>query len=188
MNQLSENVLVLNVGDQLPMVSDAIKIYLAGTEDMNPANEHWQNKFAQGMTTLTEGPGAISVFKGKKWIFLNPMSAPQMNPEPNIDNPEWVAKKEWELSMMNAADGIFMNILKKSTSPLPLYTFGLMAQSGKMAVRCSPEYFQYGNIAFMCQKNNIPLLPSTANIKDAIWALFAIVPALQQNQQIQLPE
>ena len=40
----------------------------------------------------------------------------------------------------------------------------------------------------MCQRHGIPLLPVNSNVKDAIWALMSICPALQQNQQIQLPE
>ena len=50
MQQLSENVLVLNVGDQIPQPNnDSIIIYLAGTEDLNPSNEKWQDKFAQAV-------------------------------------------------------------------------------------------------------------------------------------------
>lgn len=189
MQQLSEHVIVLSPGDQLPEINgDAIKLYLAGTEDLNPANVHWQDKFAQGMVALTEGPGAISVFKNKNWIILNPMSTPQMNPQPSPDNPEWVAKKDWECGMLNAADGIFFNISKKSQSPLVMFNFGMLINSGKMAVRCSQEYFQYGIVAYMCQRHNIPLLPVSANIKDAVWSLMSTCPGMQRNQAIQLPE
>ena len=189
MIQLGEKVVVISPGDVLPEVTgDVIKIYLAGTEDTNPANEHWQDKVAQGMVSLTEGPGAISVFKNKNWIFVNPIMLPQLSPIPNPDNPEWVAKKDWECGMMNAADGIFFNILKKSTSPLVMFNFGMLLGSGKMAVRCSQEYFQYGIVSYMCQRHGIPLLPNTANVKDAIWALMSICPSMQTNQAISLPE
>lgn len=189
MIQLSTKVTVLSPGDVLPQVTgDIVKIYLAGTEDMNPANEHWQDKMAQGMVSLTEGPGAISVFKNKNWVFINPMMAPQLSPIPNPDNPEWLAKKDWECGMLNAADGIFFNIQKKSTSPLVMFNFGLLVNSQKMVVRCSQEYMNYGIVAYMCQRHGIPLLPVNSNVKDAIWALMSICPALQQNQQIQLPE
>ena len=41
MQQLSENVLMLTVGDQLPpMTNDAVKIYLAGSQDLNPAGNN----------------------------------------------------------------------------------------------------------------------------------------------------
>ena len=189
MLQLSNNILVLNVGDPLPNPSgDSIKIYLAGSEDLNPANEKWQDKVCNAMITLTEGPGAISVFKNKNWIFINPLMAPQMNNVPNMSNPEFVNKVMWETDMMNAADGIFLNFLKKSVSPLPLYTFGLTACSGKLVVRCSEEYFQYGLISFMCSRHGIPLLPNKSTVKDVIWAFFSLLPGLQQNQKLQLPE
>lgn len=189
MQQLSPNVLVLNVGDQLPEPSgDSIKIFLAGSEDLNPANEKWQDKLCNAMVTLTEGPGAISVFKGKNWIFINPLSAPQMNPIPNMSNPEFVNKLTWQTDMMNAADGIFLNFLKKSTSPLPLYTFGLTVCSGKVVVRCSEEYFQYGIVSFMCGRHNVPLLPNRSTVKDVIWAFFSLLPGLQVSQKLQLPE
>ena len=189
MIQLSSRVTVLGPGDMLPQVTgDIVKIYLAGTEDLNPANEHWQDKMVQGMVTLTEGPGAISVFKNKNWVFFNPCTPPQMSPIPNLDNPEWVAKKDWECGMLNAADGIFFNILKKSTSPLVPFNFGMLLNSQKMVVRCSQEYANYGIVSYMCQRHGIPLLPVNSNIKDAIWALMSICPSLQQSQQIQLPE
>jgi hypothetical protein len=140
------------------------------------------------MVSLTEGPGAISVFKNKNWIFMNPMSMPQMNPTPNMQNPEWIAKKDWECGMMNAADGIFFNILKKSASPLVLFNLGMLLNSQKMAVRCSQDYFQYGIVSYMCQRHNIPLLPTNSNVKDAMWALMSICPAMQTNTQISLPE
>jgi hypothetical protein len=189
MMQLSSKITVLSPGDALPQVTgDIVKIYLAGTEDMNPVNEHWQDKMVQGMVTLTEGPGAISVFKNKNWVFFNPMMAPQLSPIPNPDNPEWLAKKDWECGMLNAADGIFFNIQKKSVPPLVMFNFGLLVNSQKMVVRCSQEYANYGIVAYMCQSHGIPLLPVNSNVKDAIWALMSICPALQQNQQIQLPE
>jgi hypothetical protein len=189
MVQLGEHVIVIGPGDVLPEnIGDAIKIYLAGTEDTNPANEHWQDKMATGMVSLTEGPGAISVFKNKNWIFINPLSLPQLSPIPNTDNPEWVMKKDWECGMMNAADGIFFNILKKSTSPLVMFNFGMLLNSQKMVVRCSQDYFQYGIISYMCQRHGIPLLPIGSNIKDAIWGLISICPSMQTNTQISLPE
>ncbi len=189
MIQLGEKVIVLYPGDQLPeMTGDAIKVYLAGTEDMNPANQHWQDKMAQGMVSLTEGPGAISVFKNKNWIFINPMSAPQLNPLPILDNPEWVMKKDWEMGMLNICDGIFFNILKKSTSPIVLFNLGMLLNSQKMVVRCSQEYFQYGLVSYMCNRHNIPLLPINSNVKDAIWGLMTICPSMQSNPNITLPE
>lgn len=190
MQQLSENVIMLNVGDQLPpMTNDAIKIYLAGSQDLNPAgNNDWQTKIATATVSLTEGPGAISVFKGHQWIFINPKMAPQMNPQPALNNPEYMNKKTWEMDMANAADGIFINFLSKSMSPLPLFEFGLFAASGKAIVRCPEAYFQYPQVAFTCQRMGITLLPTKANVKDVLWSMANILPALQQNKAIQLPE
>jgi hypothetical protein len=187
MQQLSPNVLVLNVGDQIPQ-GDYIKIYLAGSEDLNPSNEKWQDKLCNAMVTLTDGPGAISVFKGKNWMFINPMMAPQMDPTPSMLNPEFVNKLTWQTDMMNAADGIFLNFLKRSVSPLPLYTFGLTVNCGKLVVRCSEEYFQYGLVSFMCGRHSVPLLPNKSTVKDVIWAFFSLLPTLQVNQKLQLPE
>lgn len=190
MQQLSENVLVLSPGDQLPpMSNDAIKIYLAGSQDLNPAgNNDWQMKIATGTVNLTEGPNAISVFKGRKWIFINPKAAPQMDPTPSLTNQEFVNKKTWEMDMANAADGIFLNFLKRSMSPLPLFEFGLFASSGKLIVRCPEEYFQYSQVSFTCQRMGITLLPTKANVKDVLWSMANMLPILQQNKAIQLPE
>lgn len=189
MQQLSDNVLVLTVGDELPAVTnDSVKIYLAGSQDLNPANEKWQDKLTNAMVSLTSGPGAISVFKNHNWIFINPVMAPQMNNVANLSNPEFAQKVNWTHTMMSAADGIFLNFLKRSVSPLPLYEFGLTCTSNKLVVRCSEEYFQYGLVSFMCQRHNIPLLPNKSNVKDVIWSFFSLLPGLQQNQKLQLPE
>ena len=189
MQQLSNSVTILNVGDPLPLITgDSVKIYLAGSQDLNPTNEKWQDKVCQAMVTLTEGPKAISVFKNKKWIFINPLQAPQMNPQPTLDNPEFINKKTWECEMMSSADGIFLNFLKKSVSPIPLYEFGLLVTTGKLVVRCSEEYFQYSLVNFMCQRHNVPILPNSSTVKDAMWAFFSILPDLQNNSKITLPE
>lgn len=190
MQQLSENVLVLSPGDQLPpMSNDAIKIYLAGSQDLNLAgNNDWQMKMATATVALTEGTTAISVFKGHQWIFINPKMAPQMNPEISLANPEYVNKKNWEMDMANAADGIFLNFLKKSVSPLPLFEFGLFASSGKLIVRCPEGYYQYSQVALTCQRMGITLLPTKATVKDVLWAMANFLPALQQNKSVQLPE
>lgn len=190
MQQLSDNVLLLNVGDQLPpMSNDAVKIYLAGSQDLNPAgNNNWQLKMATATVSLTEGPNAISVFKGHSWIFINPMMAPSFDPTPSIVNQEYINKKNWEMDMVNACDGIFLNFLSKSVSPLPLFEFGLFASSGKLIVRCPESYFQYHQVAFTCQRMGITLLPTKSTVKDVLWSMANFLPILQQNKAIQLPE
>ena len=190
MQQLSENVLVLNVGDQIPQPNnDSIIIYLAGTEDLNPANEKWQDKFAQAVVELSSStsPSAIPLFK-KNWIIINPLSVPQQNLAPNLSNPEFVQKMTWKHDMMSAAHCIFLNYKKNSTSPFPLYELGLLTNSGKMVVRCSEGYFQYGLVSCTCNRYNIPLLPNKSNVKDVLFSFFSLIPALQNLQKLQLPD
>ena len=114
--------------------------------------------------------------------------APNFDPTPSITNQEYMNKKTWEMDMVNAADGIFLNFLSKSVSPLPLFEFGLLATSGKLIVRCPENYFQYSQVAFTCQRMGITLLPTKANVKDVLWSMANLLPALQQNKALQLPE
>ena len=171
MQQLSENVLVLNVGDQIPQPNnDSIIVYLAGTEDLNPANEMWQDKFSTAVVELSSSTSssAIPLFK-RNWIIVNPISMPQQNLAANMSNPEFVQKMTWKHEMMSAANCIFLNYKKKSVSPLPLYELGLLINSGKLVVRCSEEYFQYGLVNFICTRHNVPLLPNRSNVKDILF-------------------
>ena len=66
----------------------------------------------------------------------------------------------WELSHLESADFIVMNILGSSKSPITLLEMGLFARSGKLAVVCEPSFYRYDNVRITCAKYHVPLYSS----------------------------
>lgn len=191
MEQISNNVLVLNVGDQLPPgTEDALKIYLAGSTDLNQmSNLNWQKKFIDGMKVAVDPQkGYMNLFSKYNYVIFNPYYIPR-NPAQNIFNEEFVNKWQWEQNCMEVADVIFMNFLKRSTSPLPLYTFGYTVRSQKLVVRCHEEYINYGIVKLACDTYNVPLVGSKmGTVNQILGLMFSFIPKFQEVNQSVLPE
>lgn len=196
MNQVSQNVIVLQMGDPMPEgTEDAIKILLVGTESVDTptangeaATYDWQKKFIDGVVDLT-GQDGMLMFKNKNYIIINCKYIPKMMPTPNMPgNTELLNKYNYILDMANQADGIFCNILKKTTSPIPMFEFGLFLSSNKLVVRCSEEYPYSSLIKLVCERNNVPLLFGKSSVKDALFSFFAGIPKFQELKKYDLPE
>ena len=197
MEQISSNVMVLQMGDPIPAgTEDAIKILLVGSESIDtpsdngqPSNFDWQGKFIAGIASLTDTEKGLLMFKNKKYIIINCTYIPKMMPEVNMpQNVELLNKYNYILDMANQADGIFCNILKKTQSPIPLFEFGLFVSSSKLVIRCPEEYPYSSLIKLICERSNIPLLPGKSSVKDVLFSLFVSIPKFQELQQYQLPE
>lgn len=66
MEQISNNVMVLNVGDQIPPgTEDALKILLLGSIDLGPTGEmNWQSKFVAGLANAVDPQkGLMNLYK-----------------------------------------------------------------------------------------------------------------------------
>lgn len=189
MQNLSDNVLLLEVNDELPQnAGEYIKILLAGSIDLSGAGAEtggiakndWITKFARGIVQLTDPMTGILLLREKPFILISTNYIPA-NGQPTLDNEEFVSKINWTLNMANSADGILINYLKKSQATWPLLLLGLLSGSGKCVVRCSQEYFAYGLVNIICQRNNIPLLPSaTTSVYGILSTMQALIPAFQQ--------
>ena len=90
--------------------------------------------------------------------------------------------------MMDLADVVFLNIMNKSTSPIPVLEFGTMATSGKLVVRCGENYQIYSQIRLYCEKYQIPLLTGKTSVKDVLLAMGSYTQKFQELQSLQLPE
>lgn len=177
MQQVSENILVLQPGDQIPQnTQDSIKIYLGGTVDFGTQENDWQGKFIQGTTGLTDPYKGLIMLKGANIIFLNPKIMPTSGAAPGLDNPEFVQQMQWRMQMMDQADVIFLNILKKSQSHVPVLEFGSLVNSGKLVVRVSENYPMYPQIRLYCEKYNVPLLTGKTTVKDVILTMGSFLP------------
>lgn len=190
MQQISENLLVINAGEPLPEgIDGALKIYLAGSCDISSNQEFdWQSKFINGLATLSKSDSGLIMLKNQRFVVMNPRYVPQ-NPAPSVVNPEFVTKTNWCQDMMMAADAVFCNFLKKSISPIPMFEFGCLVNSGKMVVRCPEDYYGYGTVKILCERNQIPLFPGKiGTVPVIIQALYSYIPAFKTAQQLILPE
>ena len=189
MIQLSEKIIVLNPGDQLPQVTnDAIKLYLGGTMDFGSSENDWQTKFQEGLMKLTDPLKGLLMIRGASWIIFNPHVPPTMNLAPTLDNPEFVNVMQWRMTMMDIADVVFLNIMNKSVSPIPVLEFGSLLTSGKLVVRCGELNQIYPQIRLYCEKYNVPLLTGKTSVKDVILCAGSYIQKFRDLQQLQLPE
>lgn len=189
MIQINEKIVVLNPGDQLPQVTnDSIKLYLGGTMDFGSSNNDWQQKFIEGLTKLTDPLKGLLMYKNTSWIIFNPHVPPQNPLAPTLDNPEFVSTMQWRMQMMDISDVVFINIMNKSTSPIPILEFGSLLTSGKMVVRCGEQHQIYSQIRLYCEKYNVPLLTGKTSVKDVLLAMGSYTQKFQELQSLQLPE
>lgn len=173
MTPVSSNIMVLDPGEITPPGNeDAIKLTLIGSIDTRPDGKfNWAQKFINGLVELTDPLKGVLQYRGLRIIVANTFF-PTNNPEASVMNPEFVSKINWTNQVLQDSDLIFCNFLKKSTASIPLFWFGLAAQSGKMVVRCPDQYINYGIVQITCQNMGIPLMPGK------VGSVLAIVQAM----------
>lgn len=198
MKTISDNVIVIEMGEQLPPgTEDAIKILLVGTESIDapatsagePSTYDWQSKFSQGTASIANPNDGLIMFKNAKYVIINAKYIPVMTPDVAMpENMELMNKYNWILDMANISDIIFCNILKKTTSPIPLMEFGLFVPSQKLVVRCPESYSYFQIVKLVCERNHIPLLQSKSTVKDVLFSAYSFCKRFQELQRYQLPE
>ena len=185
------------MGEPIPPGSeDAIKILLVGSESIDgqtangqPGTYDWQSKFAQGVASIANPNDGLIMFKNAKYLIINSKYIPVITPDPMIpENAELMNKYNWILDMSNAADIIFCNILKKTTSPIPLMEFGLFVPSQKLVMRCPETYPYFQLVKLICERSQVPLLQSKSTVKDALFSAYSFCKRFQELQKYQLPE
>ena len=189
MLQVNERITILNPGDQLPAITnDAVKVYLGGTMDFSGINTDWQQIWIDGLTKLSDPIKGLLLIKNVNWIIFNPHVPPVNNLPPTLDNPEFVQTMQWRLQMQDVSDLIFLNIMNKSVSPIPILEFGSNVTSGKLVVRCGEQHQIYSQIRMYCEKYQVPLLTGKTSVKDVILAAGNYIQKFRDLQQMQIPE
>lgn len=143
----SAAVIVLHPRDTLAAGTDTTaytKVFLAGTIDMGHSID-WQSALAERFDSI---PGNFVLFNPRQGHW-DPSVKGAMDYQVN-----------WELSHLESADFIVMNILGSSKSPITLLEMGLFARSGKLAVVCEPSFYRYDNVRITCAKYHVPLYSS----------------------------
>lgn len=192
MEQILPNLLVLGPLETPPDgTENTLRIFLAGSIDLSENQQFkWQDKFIKACSEIfnPDPKKGLAPFNTFNWILVNPYYVPK-NPVPHIMNQEWSFYKDWELNAYEWCTGIFLNFLKRSTSPLPLFTLGYNSRSQKLVVRCPDEYYQSALVKLVTTKFAIPLLPGKiGSVLSVIQNFFSFVPAFQEVNKYQLPE
>ena len=192
MINISEEVTVLQPGDNFFDSPGSLKIYLSGCMSaMQGDTFDWQGKFIEGVNSLVSvsSPQALLQFKGRRFIICNPR-ANVSNPQRSMENQEFLAAQNWKMDAIEYCDGVLFNFLKKSTDILPMAEFGYLLRTGKMVVRCPSAYAHSAIVNYYCQRFNIPLLPEgrAGDVLSVLQTMFSYIPGFQQIPGLQLPE
>lgn len=116
-------------------------VFLAGTIDMGNSDD-WQSKI-EGMLDDT-------------YTLINPRRV-DWDSSWHQDSHQFNEQVHWELDNLDDADVIIMNFLPDSKSPISLLELGLYASSRKMMVCCPKEFYRWGNVRIVCEREGIPL-------------------------------
>ena len=134
---------------------DNKSVFLAGTID-NGDSLNWQDKTITELINL--GIANINIYN------------PRREHWPSKDqHQETEYQIKWEQEHLDKSDLIVMVLLDESKSPISLLEMGLYAESKKLIVFCTPNFYRWNNVRFTCEKYHIPLIqdndPKTIAVK-----------------------
>jgi hypothetical protein len=128
-----------NMTDIIPL-----RVFLGGTID-DGKSINWQSELI-GELNSCDTVHPIIVYN------------PRRDEWPSSENHDEVTKQvNWELSHLEDADIIVMNVLGNSKSPISLMEIGLFAKDHKLIVFCEPSFYRFDNVKVVCDRYNIPL-------------------------------
>ena len=125
---------------------NAKSVFLAGTID-NGDSLNWQDKIIMELINL-----------GIECEVFNPRRE-HWNPNPTKEDME--AQIKWEQDHLDRADIIAMVLLDDSKSPISLLEMGLYANTNKLIVFCTPNFYRWDNVRLTCEKYHIELVQDT---------------------------
>ena len=121
-----------------------VNIFLGGTIDNGDSFNHQDALISELKKSKTKHPLCI----------YNPRRADWPSSE---DHAEIDKQIKWELTHLERADLIVMNILGGSKSPISLMEIGLFARENKLFVFCQKDFYRYDNVRVVCGSYGIPL-------------------------------
>ena len=121
-----------------------VNIFLGGTIDNGDSFNHQDALISELKKSNTTHPLCIYNPRRSSW----PASE---------DHSEIGKQIKWELSHLERADLIVMNILSGSKSPISLMEIGLFAREHKLLVFCPKDFYRYDNVRVVCGSYGIPL-------------------------------
>jgi hypothetical protein len=130
---------VIMAPGRLTLAPGERSIFLAGSIEMGRA-EPWQSGVAHALRDLDV-------------VILNPRRDDwDASWKQTIDDPQFRAQVEWELSAQELATLILMYFAPTTKSPITLLELGLFAGSSKLVVCCPDGYWRKGNVDIVCAR------------------------------------
>ena len=120
------------------------RVFLAGTID-NGDSTDWQQELINTINNVElKRPTSIYNPRREEW--------------PSSDDHREISRQiDWELSHLERADLIVMNILANSKSPISLMELGLFAREGRLIVFCPKSFYRFDNVREVCKRYEVPL-------------------------------
>ncbi len=135
-------------------------IFLGGSIEMGAA-EPWQDRL-------------VEHFKDSKIRFVNPRRDNwDSSWVQSISDPNFSGQVDWELSGLDRCDLIVFYFDPNTKSPITLMELGLYATSEKVIVCCPDGFWRKGNVEFVCDRYDIPLVATFEELLEAVEARYA---------------
>lgn len=134
-------------------------VFTAGSIEMGKAVQ-WQKLMA---TMLSHLPITVNNPRRGHW---------DPNATQEAKNNEFRHQVEWELSALEQADVICFFFDVNTMSPVTMLELGLWAASKKIVVCCDKRFWRGGNVDLVCQRYDIPLVHSFAELVPAVEAML----------------
>lgn len=147
---MSDNMIIITPEEVINKEANKIgakSVFLAGTID-NGNSFNWQDK------TITE-----LIKLGIKDLEVYNPRRKHWNDNPSKEDMEYQIK--WEQNHLDKADIIAMVLLDDSKSPISLLEMGLYANTDKLIVFCTPNFYRWDNVRLTCEKYHIELIQDT---------------------------
>ena len=120
-------------------------VFLAGTID-NGNSVDWQSEVIDHI----DSDKSVEIYNPRRHNW---------NTNPSTEEME--AQIKWEQYHLDQADIIVLVLWDNSKSPISLLELGLYANTGKLIVFCTPNFYRYDNVRLTCEKYDIPLIKNT---------------------------
>lgn len=146
---VTPNEMELPFTNKQPIMS----IFLAGTIDNGDSND-WQTEVINKMQFAYKGIPGEDTSIGDILVY-NPR---RRGWKPNATQKDVEEQIRWEQEHLDKADYIFMYLDDNSKSPISLLELGLYAQTAKLIVFCTGNFYRYTNVRMTCDKYEIPLI------------------------------
>jgi hypothetical protein len=122
-----------------------VKVFLAGSMDRN-----WQDELMEKYDKVLANSFTKTI------AFINPRRRDwDASWNESYKDANFYQQVKWELSCMEQADYVVVNITADSKAPISLLELGIQAKSGKLLVRCEDGFWKKGNVDIVCEQYGI---------------------------------